>query len=134
MVPFMRLLEGDKTVQVHDFERDAGIVALYAAGVPTWRICKAFNMSAAVVNDILAGKEPKRREGPMAASEKYDRWKAGQARRYAQRVMVGGRLVHPNAVHGSNASYTGYGCRCVPCSESHTVARRRSYVKKEVAA
>lgn len=40
-------------------------------------------------------------------------------RRFAERVMVDGRWVHPTApahVHGKSMGYMSYGCRCSPCS------------------
>ncbi|SLG39603.1 Uncharacterised protein [Mycobacteroides abscessus subsp. abscessus] len=38
--------------------------------------------------------------------------------RWAERVEIGGRLVHPRAPHGNGTTngYSNYGCRCEPCS------------------
>lgn len=41
---------------------------------------------------------------------------ARKARRLAQRVIVDGRLVHPDARHGKATSYGNYGCRCELCA------------------
>lgn len=40
------------------------------------------------------------------------RW---QHARYAERVLMSGRLVHPDAAHGQLRSYTSYGCRGSLC-------------------
>lgn len=49
-------------------------------------------------------------------------------KRYAERVEVDGRLVHPKATHGQASSYRNKGCRCQPCTTAHSVnlARRRA--------
>lgn len=41
-----------------------------------------------------------------------------QQRRYALRVMVGGRLfaaAAPASSHGKYSTYNNWGCRCLPC-------------------
>jgi hypothetical protein len=60
------------------------------------------------------------------ARAKYNRIRA---RRLAERVMVDGRLVHPTAPHGSNSTYNSYGCRCIPCTDAHTVGNAKSRAK-----
>ncbi|CAM3456713.1 hypothetical protein STSO111631_20015 [Stackebrandtia soli] len=50
-----------------------------------------------------------------------------RAERRAERVDVGGRLVHPRAPHGSASGYQHWSCRCGPCSaanRSSTAATR----------
>lgn len=44
-------------------------------------------------------------------------------KRYAGRVEVSGRLVHPDAPHGTTGGYHNYGCRCADCSSA---VRRRA--------
>jgi hypothetical protein len=132
IVPFLRRLEGHPDQPILRDERDAGILALRAAGIESWRIANALNMSVTSVEGVLRQK-PKRSAIPTSRSDKYDRWRAAMDRRRAERVLIDGRLVHPRCVHGKNSSYTGYGCQCEPCSEAHTVARRKSYKRKGVA-
>jgi len=38
--------------------------------------------------------------------------------RRAARAMVGFRLVHPTAPHGTYGGYNNYGCQCAPCVEA----------------
>jgi len=45
-------------------------------------------------------------------------------RRYAARVLIDGRLVSPHGRHGTDATYTNYGCRCVPCTEAVRLYQR----------
>lgn len=54
-----------------------------------------------------------------------------QARRLAGREVVGGRLVHPMAVHGTTGAYTHWGCRCPECREAAMAAQ---HVKRERAS
>lgn len=42
--------------------------------------------------------------------------KSFRAKRYAARVLLWGRLYHPDAPHGTKGGYTNYGCRCTGCS------------------
>lgn len=42
--------------------------------------------------------------------------------RYAERVEVDGRLVHPQCAHGTESAYKNKGCRCLPCTAAHSVA------------
>lgn len=55
-------------------------------------------------------------------------------RRYADRTLIDGRLVHPTVEHGKRSSYANWGCRCIPCTEAHTgsVSRQRA-ARREVA-
>lgn len=54
-------------------------------------------------------------EGCVDASRAYDL--ARFQRRKAERVAVGGRLVHPTAPHGTENAYKHYSCRCQVCRE-----------------
>lgn len=36
----------------------------------------------------------------------------------AQRVLIDGRLVHPDAPHGTASSYANFMCRCEPCTDA----------------
>lgn len=40
--------------------------------------------------------------------------------RHAERINVNGRLIHPNATHGTTTGYVYYGCQCEAC----TIANR----------
>jgi len=135
MVPFLRRFKGLKD-PIPEFELDAGIIALNASGIEGWRIANALHMSAETVNRVLDGTlrhaQPERRK--RTNPNKNANHKALLERRHAERVLIDGRLVHPDATHGLNSSYAGYGCRCIPCSAAHTVARRLSYQKKEATA
>lgn len=57
-------------------------------------------------------------------------------RRSAERVLVDGRLVHPNARHGHRGSYTNFMCRCEPCTSAwrKATSRRRAerYAMREL--
>lgn len=54
-------------------------------------------------------------------------------RRYAERIRVGQRLIHPDAEHGSASSYTNYGCRCLRCVDAHAKPRRRPRLSRGAA-
>jgi hypothetical protein len=133
MVPLLRRLDGDMSAPIHDFERAAGVVALRAMGVGVEEIANAMNMSYTSVADVLAGKRTVRERRPATAGDKYTRWQEARQRRYAERVLIDGRLVYPGANHGTNSAYHSWGCRCIPCCDAHRIARRDSYVKKVAA-
>lgn len=42
--------------------------------------------------------------------------------RRAARIMVGFRLVHPRAPHGTKSGYSNYGCQCAPCVEAGRIS------------
>lgn len=51
--------------------------------------------------------------------------------RFAERELIGGRLVAVNApAHGKATTYSNYGCRCEPCTSAATIAGRERTVKK----
>jgi hypothetical protein len=45
--------------------------------------------------------------------------------RYGQRQVVDGRLVHPDAPHGTPGSYQNWGCRCLDCTQASVASRAR---------
>lgn len=45
-------------------------------------------------------------------------------RRYRQRVLVAGVLIHEDAPHGSLSGYIYWGCRCQQCTEAARVYQR----------
>jgi hypothetical protein len=133
MVPLLRRLDGDMTAPIHEFEREAGIIALRAMGVGVEHIANAMNMSFTSVADVLAGKRNQRERRPATAVDKHTKWQQARQRRYSERVLIDGRLVYPGANHGTNSAYHSWGCRCIPCCEAHRVARHRKNTK-EVSA
>lgn len=133
MVPLLRRMQGDRNSPINEFERDAAVLALQATGISMHDIPTILGISYTTASDIASGKPRHLKQIPMSKSDRYDRARALMLKRHAERVLVDGRLVHPDCVHGEDASYRHYGCRCVPCSEAHTVARRKSYVKKVAA-
>ena len=52
-----------------------------------------------------------------------------RAKRMAQRQLVDGRLVNPNAAHGTWGGYTNWFCRCPRCRDANTRAMR-AYLAK----
>lgn len=55
--------------------------------------------------------------------------------RFAQRVEVDGRLIHPSPdiTHGAEATYVNWGCRCPECSEANTAAKKARRAAKKAA-
>lgn len=51
--------------------------------------------------------------------------KVRRYRRYDERVIVNGELIHPDAPHGLISAYTTWGCRCWRCCDASTAARNR---------
>lgn len=43
--------------------------------------------------------------------------------RYAERVMMQRRLIHPRATHGALGGYLNFGCRCASCTIANTQAQ-----------
>jgi len=54
--------------------------------------------------------------------------------RYAQRLVVNGRVHHPNAPHGTVGAYNNYGCRCINCTYAQASAIRVFRARKAAAA
>jgi hypothetical protein len=122
MVPFLRRMRGVSDEPVPSDEMHAGILALAAAGFPAHLIAHAVDASYETTCEVLAGRRKPRGLG----SEKHLKAQELKARRYAERVLVDGRLVHPRCVHGKEKSYQGFGCRCIPCTAAHAAYRRQS--------
>lgn len=51
-------------------------------------------------------------------------------RRRAERTEVDGRLVHPDATHGTRSGYEYHGCRCVDCTAANTNAHKKWRVRR----
>lgn len=51
--------------------------------------------------------------------------------RYAQRVLIDGKLVHPDAPHGSQHAYSAYGCKCVPCTDNNAREQRELRARRK---
>lgn len=122
MVAVLRRATGED-VEIHEWERDAAVLALYRRQWPTYRISQVTGVNPASVNDLLALYCPT--FTPDEAVVLPDRYR----RRQAERVFLDGRWVHPEAPHGEKSGYVHWACRCVPC----TVANRRP-AKELVAA
>ena len=57
------------------------------------------------------------------------------ALRKAKRTKVDGRLVHPDAPHGTDGGYCNYGCRCEGCTSAHAesvMARKRKWYAQRI--
>lgn len=127
MVPFMRRIKGNKTQEFSADERDAGVLALHAAGFGVNAITAAVNMSGTEVANVLSG--------DRSASTVEEPVLPLKQRRMAERVLVDGRWVHPDAPHGTSSGYDHWWCRCMPCSGARAVRaaeqRRRAAERKE---
>jgi hypothetical protein len=78
-----------------------------------------------------AANKPKR--DPNAPKRTQKEWRAELA---AERVMVDGKMVHPNAPHGTITGYSSYSCRCQPCRTENTkscAARKARQKERERA-
>lgn len=60
------------------------------------------------------------------AEKRAARDKARREERFAERVMVDGNLVHPEAKHGTIGGYTNFGCRCEPCRGRMSELKKKS--------
>jgi hypothetical protein len=117
MVAVVRRLEGDKNVDIHSWEREPAVLAMYRRGYPTYEISRVTTLNPASVNEILAKFCP---TFTPEEEDKPDRYR----RRMAERVLIDGELVHPEAPHGKKSGYVHWACRCTPC----TVANRGTRV------
>ena len=61
-------------------------------------------------------------------ADTLDRRKKRRRQYYADRIMVNGRLIAPQGIHGVHSTYRNRGCRCELCSTAHRqrVARDRT--------
>lgn len=134
MVPLLRRMQGDRSAPINEFERNAAVLALQATGMALKDVALILGISFTTACEIAAGKSKRVKPITQSRSDKYDRDRAKVLQRHAERKRVDGRWVHPDCEHGKDASYRHFGCRCVPCSEAHTVVRRKSYPKQEATA
>jgi hypothetical protein len=127
MVPFLRRVKGNKKQEFSENERDAGVLALHAAGFGMNAITAAVNMSGTEVASVLAGnRSVSTVEEPVVPLKE---------RRMAERVKVNDRLVHPDAPHGTPSGYDHWWCRCMPCTQERAIRaaaqRRKTAERKE---
>jgi len=123
LVPLFRRLEGDRSAVVHRSEKEAAVLALAHLGVDTYRIGTAANVNHTEVLAILRARGVAVQPGTNAPAI-GERSMRRQKRR-SQRNLIDGRLVHPDAPHGTDTGYIDYGCQCVPCSAAHAAALER---------
>lgn len=50
-----------------------------------------------------------------------------RTRRKGERIEIDGRMVHPDAKHGTLTGYSEHICRCPPCTEANSEAASRRY-------
>lgn len=124
LVPFLRRDAGALGVAMREWERAPAALALARMGWHPERIGHAVGLSSGRVHELLGDHEVRRTERHRKAAARAEHtatWRQAQARRFAGRVEVGGRLIHPLAPrHGHHSIYTSWGCRCVPCSRAHS--------------
>ena len=67
------------------------------------------------------------------AKARREAQRARRARLKAERVVDGkGRLIHPDAPHGTMTGYVEYGCQCEPCvNDRRRRERERYHAKKQ---
>lgn len=106
MVVVARRLQGDKTVEVPDFERKAAALELLRRGLPVHDIKQRISINPDTLAQIVA------MFGQREVTDLYHR-------RLAERVRINGRWVHPAAPHGKRQGYVSFGCRCWPCTTAN---------------
>lgn len=138
LVPLQRRLEGARGVVIVEDERDAGILALTHLKHPVERIAKVLNMHQSRVREVLASHDVA--EVPADASEAiawtgvaYTSAAKRRAKRRAGLIDVDGRPFHPEAPHGTDYAYTGFGCHCKQCQLAHAAALASTRRKKAAA-
>jgi hypothetical protein len=139
LVPLFRRLDGDMDAPILAGEKKAAVLALTHLGTPMDYIHRALNMSHIDVKSIIIehGMEPVVLSEPEPVSYVALAYTSNSQRRNKRKAdleLIGGRLVHPDAPHGTNRAYTEYGCHCVPCSAAHAVKLAEHRAKKQVAA
>jgi hypothetical protein len=136
LVPFMRRDEGVKDVELCDWERKPAALALHERGWDRERIVHATGLRADDVDAVLSGAEvPEAQKKPIVWG--HQQQASVRLRRAAERVLVDGRMVHPDAPHGEMSGYKHWCCRCEPGStvySIHCAARRRREAEQRVAA
>jgi len=137
LVPLNRRLEGDRTADVVEDERNAAILALTHLGHTVERIAKILNMHPARTREVLLSfgmvEVPADSDGIAWTGVAYTSAAKRRAKRKAERIEVDGRLIHPDAPHGTDYAYTDFGCHCVPCSAAHAKALADTRRKKAAA-
>lgn len=113
LVPFLRRDEGATGVEVREWERRPAVLALTERGWHPERIAYATGLRVADVHETLAGWEPP--PPPPRALTVAEHAQNTRARRRAERVMVDGHWVHPNAPHGTPSAFKNFGCWCDLC-------------------
>lgn len=114
LVPFLRRDAGENA-PVCDWEKPGAVVELYRRGWTVHRVARAVGLSHEVVQEILDGRWRPARPSTEASLAERDR----RERRRAERVMVDGRLVHPDAPHGEPRAQKNWSCQCLPCTDAN---------------
>lgn len=114
LVPFLRRDVGED-VDLLDWEKPAATLALHGRGWTIHRVARAVGLSHEVVQKILDGRWRPARPSTEASLAERDR----RERRRAERVMVDGRLVHPDAPHGEPRAQKNWSCQCLPCTDAN---------------
>lgn len=59
---------------------------------------------------------------------------ANRKARWAERILIDSKLVHPNASHGTTNGYLNYGCRCGPCYAAGSQRNREHRERRNAQA
>lgn len=129
LVPFLRRDAGEDATLI-EWEKPAAAVALHGRGWSVHRVARAVGLSHETVQEVLEGRY---RPAPVANARSLMETSRRESRR-AERIMVEGRWVHPDAPHGEPSSYKNWCCRCVPCGEAHRVEQRARRARKRAEA
>ncbi|WP_194829258.1 hypothetical protein [Nocardia sp. XZ_19_231] len=78
-----------------------------------------YHDALAAAGDLDALRSPADPAEPVSELERLRAWRAA---RVAERVEIDGRLVHPDAVHGTASGYSVYSCRCEECTTAKVVS------------
>lgn len=73
----------------------------------------------------------------MNIEETKARRKALRAQLKSERTPVDGKMIHPDAPHGTSTGYVMYSCRCQPCLDTEKQryrARNAAWTRQESAA
>lgn len=75
--------------------------------------------------ELLRAEKLKEREEIRKRNLKY------RNKHYAERILIDGKLVHPNAPHGTLGGYNYWGCKCEKCSECETEHKAAQYLARK---
>lgn len=114
MAAVARIDAGERSVRLPEHERHPAVLVLHRCGWDLARISRVTGTNPATVADLARQYCPT--DIPTGPAER-DRYRS----RLAQRYLLDGRWVHPEAPHGKKTGYVHWGCRCVSC----TAANRR---------